>query len=507
MLVEVYVAAYRIKKSIFGVIVLGLIFLRPLFADLADVEEAQRRAKQNFINQFLEVTKEKNVMGKSKTPDGKIVQSRYKTGFDKDGGGFMLFQSDLTYHDWAYIASDPNVDGSKKDESPILHWWVSSHGGINEAGGSSYLERLVYNYHKKYSKEDKKQAKELNNKTGVKYRSVFKITTREILDKNKKNEDEPRKVERAELRPEVKVAIEKAGEESAEGIFKVARDKESVDDPNSLPNSVFLRYAAGTATQAWWNSTLANLAQRRANIDVPSLFLPGAKGGVSEGRPRLNEGVPTCEEWEETLLSELPNLVKKPEEQKEIREEIQKRAKMCKTMVSLPYNKVAPRYVPSDEKQDPSKGIKYELKEEGIKKEDAFERDLRLQLEVLAKAGVKVTSMKSNWTYGPKDDVSKLTDYDENGRANGERYVTVEEQLNSYNNQLKEAWEGIKEVKTRIPKLDMPNPLRFQIKPGTRSAMDINGTPPYSAYEEVGISNVEGPPRTPITYTQMLQQK
>ena len=193
-----------------------------------------------------------DVMGKAQTPDGKMIETDQKgrNSFDRDGGGFMLFRSDLTYHDFAYMTVDPNVKKEDKKASPILHRWVSACGGVTAAGGSSQLERTAYQWHQKYHEEDKEKAKENNKEEGVKFRSIYKITTKEVFDKDDPDNEEPQRIERSELRPEVREDIKRDGRQSFEGIQRVARSDPDRDDSDVIPNSVFLRYAAGTASQA-----------------------------------------------------------------------------------------------------------------------------------------------------------------------------------------------------------------------------------------------------------------
>ena len=102
--------------------------------------------------------------------------------------------------------------------------------------------------------------------------------------KTEKKDKEKEKVERWELRDEVKQAIEKVGKDSAETIIQAAKDKNSKDDPNALPFELFLYDAAAKATNALWNSEMANLYQRR-------IFK-----GLSEDvdRPKLSEEIGTA---------------------------------------------------------------------------------------------------------------------------------------------------------------------------------------------------------------------
>jgi len=120
---------------------------------------------------------------------------------------------------------------------------------------------------------------------------------------------------------------------------------------------------------------------------------------------------------------------------------------------------------------------KDELKAGDLKKEDSFVRDARVQLETLKKAGKDPRSVPSNWKYTDQDAKAKITiEFDDNGAPKGEQDMTVKQQLDSYNNQLKEAAVGYEEVKTRFPDLqtDPQTPLQYQIQSETKSVMEIN---------------------------------
>ncbi len=491
----------KVQLTKLTLIAIALVFTtRPALADLKDVEQAQQKIQNAFIDHFLNFSKDKNVMGKAKTPEGKVVSEGKKRKFDRDGGGVLPFQSDLTYHDYSYNRTDPNDANKKEEDRSRLFAFVSHHGGVSAAGGSSLLERTAYELHKKLSKEDEKNAQKADQEEGVKNRSLFRITTKEVF----KNEGEdakggadakkPDKVERIEMRDEAKTEIEKVGDQSFETIRRAARDQGNEDDSNTLPNGVLLRYAAGQASQAWWNSTLANLGQRRANS--------GIRAGALPDSPQLSEGMASCDEWGQAALQGIQQSKAPPEAQKALTQEIQQKVQQCTQMAQQQWNVVNPKFAPNEN------GKGETLKTGDVQKEDAFQRDLRNQLEILSKAGKGVQGLQTNWQYGDKDEKSKVTIEFDDGQPKGPVDRTAREQLESYNAQLKDAAAGLEEVRAKMPDYKPEgDPLQYQIAPESKSVMEINQAPVLSAFEEAKIPDVQAPAKSADTYDKLLNQE
>lgn len=461
------------------------------FAELADIEAELAKSQQSFIQRFQEFTEDKNVMGKAKSPDGTERVVSPKDRFDADGGGFMPFKSDLTYHDHAYNITDPNSKEEDEGKSERLFAFVSDHGAITGAAGSSQLERKAYELHKQFSKEDEDEAKKADEEEGISFRSIYKVETREVEkgEDNGKGEAEVEKVERITLRDGAKEEIEQVGAESFETIRQAGRDAGFKDDENTLPNGVLLRAAAGAATQAWWNSTLANLSQRRIQTGLNRGDLPRT--------PELQEAIPNCETWGqnvEAALAEIPDEAQR----KAAQEEISKKVAQCNEMASMPYNVVNPDYEFNDDGEE-------QLEIKGAEKEDAFQRDSRLQLEVLA--GKNIDQLESNWQYEQGDKQAKRIREFQDGQPGSEVSVTVRDQFESYNNQLQEAQAGMEDIQSRFPDYKpLGNPMDYAKNADTESPLENNQTPVISAFDEVGIEDVQGPVKRADTYDQLLQQ-
>jgi len=441
-------------------------------ADQASAEKAEETARNSFLQRFTSFAQTKNIIGKPKDASGKMKAGGKKQSFNRDDGA--PFQSDLTYHDLSFNTTeqdkDPNDKDSKNAKTSRLFAFVSSHGAVSGAAGSSELERQTYQLHKQFTKQDSEENfKKDDEEKGIKFRSIFKISTQEVIKADdpkggaggdaKKGEAD--KVERFELRAEARPQIEKVGEDSFEDVRKAAKTEEGQKDPNTLANGVLLRYAAAEATQSLWNSTLANLIQRRVNR--------GVKAGNFPEPPQLSEKTSTCGAWAGTANNVLAQ-VKDPERRKGLQEEVQRMQQQCGQLAGIKYDVIDPRFETNKEGKD-------ELKVNGPEKEDGLIRDMRVQLGVLEKAGVSASSIKSNWRYDKKDDETKQTiNFDQTGQPQGETTMTVAEQLESYNKQLRAAAEGIGEVQKRMPglKMDASAVLDYQIKSGTKSLVEIN---------------------------------
>jgi hypothetical protein len=455
--------------------------------DLMDADKAEALARKAFSDKYLEFTGDKNVMGKAMSVDGKVQQTGSKSRFDNDDG--ISYKSDLTYHDLVFPTEDEannqknkdNKTGNSNGSNRYIQPFVSPHGGLSEAGGSSILERTMYQEFDKFSKqEEKEDPNKQQEQKGVQQKGVFKITTKEIFEdpKSQQNSDpsksqssnggkpntppqdnkkkEKEKVERLELRDEVKQAVEKVGSDSAETVIQAARDKDKKDDPNALPNELLLYDAAAKATTSLWNATMANLYQRR-------IF----KGLPDNPRPKLSEETPDCASWEKKRLEELGKL--SPQEREAEQKNFELTKKGCEQMSKMPFNAINPGY-----EVDPNNPKVEVLKERGPEKEDAFARDMRVQLELMSAAGKSINDVQRNWKYDPDDE--KVDIKTEDGSTIKQNMA---EQLEDYNQKLQEAQAGYDNVKSEAPDIFKSNvdASKYQIEPGTRSLMEINQRP------------------------------
>lgn len=479
-------------------------------ADLMDAEQAEELARKSFAEKFLEFTGDKNVMGKAMSVDGKVQQTGTKNRFNNDDG--VSYKSDLTYHDLAFTSPDDegnSQDPNKKTPPRDLQPFVAGHGKISEGGGSSLLERTMYQEFDKFKKQEdqKPPDRKQEEQTGLKYRGVYKITTKEVFEdpksksanakngnatnnsqsQDQSNKKEKDKVERLELREGTKEAVEKIGTDSAETIIQAAREKENREDPNALPNELLIYDAAAKATTTLWNSALANLSQRR--------IFKGLNGDSSFfDPPKLSEEQPDCASWERSQQEKLAKV--NPQERQDRQKEFDLMKKGCEQMSKMPFNAVNPGY-----EVDPNNPKVEVLKERGAEKEDAFARDTRVQLELMSQAGKSISEIKTNWQYEEKDEKVKLKNFD-----GSEVEQTMAEQLESYNKQLQEAAAAYKEVQGEAPELfkSQEDATQYQIEPGSRSLMEVNKRP-EQGFADFGVdtSKLAEPPAAQ-SYDQLI---
>lgn len=476
----------------------------------SEVDRAEDQARKTYIDRFSKFTQDKNVMGKSTTPDGKNSGGGKKTRFNRDDGS--PFQSDLTYHDNTFNLSEKaGQDQQGNEKQRTLFAFVSEHGKVSQAGGSSLLERTVYSLHERFSKqeEDAKQAKQEDEQKGIKFRSVFKIETRDVFDKNAKNgqnqqqqaqgdkngDNDKEKVERVTLRDEANPEVRKVGDESFETIKRSGRDEGNEDDENTMPNMTFLREAAKRASEAMWNAALANLGQRRINR--------GIRAGSLPEKPQLSEDYPTCEEYANELNQQIAKVGKNQQLQQQLRQDLNRVNQQCKQMAKIDYKTVNPRFE-QGEQQGGGGDAPETLKTGDQNKEDGIQRDLRVELTTWEKAGTKASEVPSNWKYDKKDDEVTLTNYDEKGEAQGDRTITVQDFFDGYNKQLDDAQKGYEGVAERTP-IQVPNLSEYYLAPKQSKISEINA-PTASQMEELGQEEAVQAP-TATNYDELVKQQ
>jgi hypothetical protein len=502
---------------------LGLCLYQPLsFAEtgvvLNDAEAEAAKARKNYTERFIKFTQDKNVMGKAKNPQGKVVQGGQKTKFNADDG--LSYQSDLTYHDFSYNTPDSEAQKANPNDpnaqSRTLYGFISSHGGIAEGGGSSLLERVAYEKHTEYSKkdEDPKEREKRDQEKGIKYRSIFKVETREVFKKpdtssqgnssqssqqaaNNKPKQEPDKVERTELRPDVKQAFEEVGETASKTVERAAKDPGSEDDPNKMGNLSFYYEAASRASRALWDSTLSNLSQRRVNRAVEKKNY----GKLGDLAPTLSESTPTCESWAQSVTEEIGKLQDAKEKQS-YQEQLSEQVQQCQQMVQVKWSAVDPRFENPESQQKQQK----QIKEQGTDREDDKARDLRNQLQVMDKVGISSDELQTNWKYGDEEFQNEVVEGDGEGNSSVSQ-MSNSDQLNAYNQAIDSALESLKETKQLLPDYQV-NEQAIQTKKieiGKTNLLEINKLPEHM--QEGTGSPQNNPPAAAQTYQELVQQQ
>ena len=453
-----------------------------------DTDKENNKARKNYVERFIKFTQDQNVSGKAKDPNGKVAQGGQKTQFNRDDGN--SFQSALTYHDASYETPDeqakqqnPNDPKAQNRELPAF---VSSHGGISAGGGSSQLERAVYEQHTKYSKqdEDPEQQKKRDKQNGIRYFSVFKQETKQVqIDPKDPNKQQD--VTRVSLRPDVKEAVEQVGLEAFKTVESSAKDADAQNDAKAMGNLTFYREAVARASKALWDSTLANLSQRRISG-------PGGHG-------KLAESAATCESWAQGEAQEYDK-IKDPQEKQAKLDALKEKVQKCNQMAQVSWSAVDPKI----EKDPNGKGA--QLKENGPNLEDRYARDLRNQLEVMDKVGINPDQLKSNWKYDQQEfqnDV--LTEIDGSGQVNTAPMSNAD-QIEEYNAALDESLQSLKAFKAGVPGLQI-NEEAIQakkIQAGQQNILQINKVPDQMMEELGGKSTVAPAAKN---YSELLQEQ
>lgn len=474
-----------------------------------DLDNLEAKAQAASIQRFKEFMQDKNIQTKAKGPDGKQVQGKLKHNMNPDDQN--PFESDLTYHSSPNDQIKVTQDPSKPNDPDALKVveekaFKSPHGKLSSAGGSSALERASESVDKKFSQQDQKKPQKPQK--GVEYDGMFMTETREVTDKdikggkkqgqgqnpngpNKSSEKNPKDeavtVYRKEIRKEGVKDFEDVGTAAGQTVIESAKDPSQKGDPKALANGVLLRVAAAENLGALWRNFQAKLAQRREYKAIPGL------GEI--GRIRMNEEKPRCQDWEGQAKSEIAKLPK--EVQESYNADLKEMMKQCNEIARLPYDVVSPKY------EEEENSTKEKLAFEGPKSEDGIERDLRVNLKIMEKAGTSVTELPSNWNYSQSEDQVKVKRYQKDGSFK-EETTTAAQEIEYYNQNLQAAKEGYEEAAKKLPGFKAPDPTQYAIGQKTESMMEISQAP-AGAMEEYGIKGQgswDG--SEPRTYDQLL---
>jgi len=452
-----------------------------------NAEQESAKAKKNYVERFIKFTQDQNVSGKAKDPNGKVVQGGQKTQFNRDDGN--SFQSALTYHDAAYSTKDEQAQQQNpKDpnaQTRQLPAFVSSHGGISAGGGSSQLERVVYEQHTQYSKqdEDPEQQKKRDKQQGIRYFSVFKEETKQVqIDPKdpKKQQD----VKRVSLRPDVKEAVEQVGLEAFKTVESSAKDADAQNDPKAMGNLTFYREAVARASKALWDATLSNLSQRRI---------------FRNGEGSLAESAASCEAWAQGESQQLEK-IKDPQEKQAQLDALKEKVQKCNQMAQVSWSAVEPKI-----ENDP-KGKGTQIKENGPNFEDRYARDLRNQLEAMDKVGISPDQLKTNWKYDDEEFQNEIvTGVDGSGQINTAPMSNAD-QIEEYNAALDESLQSLKAFKAGVPGLQIDEAAiqAKKIEVGQQNILQINKVPDQMM-EELGGKSTAAPAAK--NYSELLQEQ
>jgi hypothetical protein len=472
---------FRSSKKVGAILSLAFCILTVnAHGKLNDVEALQQKALKDNIDRFGKFTQSKDVMGKGKLPNGQLNQGGEKNRMDKDDG--VSYTSIFTYHRNAFDDYEEAQGGApgtppKKER---LNQWVSPHGKFT--GDSSILERLVYKFHQMFKEKPKTDAEVAQmEKQGKREESVFIVESQDPEDGGGGgggntaggggSGSQVKKVERYILKEEVQEGVKKdVGQVGFENTEKEAKDEENKNDPKAMGLIPFFYEAAQRAYDAWRDTTLAGLGQRRM---------------YNVSKVRGSESAPSCDEAVQASIQKELQSAQSDAERTKIRNDANGKIERCKQVTKLDYREIAPI-----EEADPNGGPP-KLKSEGLAKEDGMQRDLRVQAEVLDRYGAPGNSIKSGWKYSEDEFKTKIAvEFDENGEVSREENWTGAEQLESFNEQLVKAEDGWGAVKSKLQGTPYDtgdvNATQFKEEPGKKYAGDISKIRSENRKEEFG---------------------
>lgn len=505
---------------------------------LEDVEAAQKKSYDQYIERFSVFTQEPDVMGKAAKPDGSTVKGGRKTKFNEDDGN--PFQSPhFTEHNYMFDMDDTafnkkqadrvkagaKIDPEKELLTRVIYSGTSPHGELSD---SSEIERKDGQLNKKFNipKTEADRKKEKDEK--IEYRGMIVREKKEIKkqvdeegnitdlpsDKNNnataaatpanpnapasgKKREETFTLFRDKLRDEARETFEKVGTDGFKPLESAAKGPEGQNNENLLPDPEFLIEGANRAYKAWDANDMAKLGQRRFVTNFGS----GEKMSPDEA---LSEDIPTCEKLSQVKLQKFQQDDKLSKEAKEAKiKELEEEKKQCTELAATTYRDINPRFI--RDKKD--KEGKKKLQNMGVTQEDGKERDYRVGLNLRKRVGKKIKNIQSEWQYAPEDEKAEITiGYDEQGKASVKKKMSLGEQVQLYNDDLQGAAEDIKKIQSVYPdfKVTEQEILANQIQLGQRSTDQI--TKIQSQYEDFSAPVITKDDEATESYEQLLKK-
>ncbi len=501
-----------------------------------DIDSYEQKQRQNFIDHFIRIARDKNVMGSAQSPDGKVIEDPNKSRLNKDNKN--NFRSDLTYHAAPVSVEIPqnptpsnggnkgNAANPSQPNFDTIQAFISTHGKEQAALSSSQLERTAWEVNKA-KEEAQKKAKATGSKAALNSQEPEKVGMFQIETRQAKNsqgtggagnagggsgtgvQTTPRAsdipVERWTMVGDARKKMEEVGTQSFEQtIVKSARDQGAQNDATKMGTLPLYYNVAQRALRSMWNASLAYLAERRANKNIDP-FVAGASSQAIA--PTLTEATPTCQAWQQQMEQQLAQAKNaSPEEIDQLRKEIKRSQQDCSAMVKAKYSTINPQIRAQSQAPGGSSGPtgtgqgSGSLKSEGPQYEDGRERDLRVQLAVLQKAGIDPNNVPSNWKYSRGDASAPVSlSVDSQGQPSNPVNLSVAEQLQYYNRDLKEVPKSYQEVQKRFSNLSAPPDLsQYEIRPGQKAVTEITKIPDAVYRDEMGMAP---PPNQPLPET------
>ena len=483
-----------------GYFTIGLVLALNVHAEtLEDTEALQKKSLEASIKSLELFTQDRDVHGIPVKPGGPKQRSNQD---DKND-----FQTRFTMHNFMADTDDAAFNkaldekiksGQKldpdKDKPRELPAGSSPHGATSDA---SQLELKDYSLDNEFgvprSENEKKQDAEKGiERKGYQIRQKINIRKEEdggkgggsstAATKPDPNESKEKVITiyRDTMEGKAKDEFEKIGDEGGKGLIRAARGPEAADDEKTLGSIRSFYNGAKRAFRAIWNNNIANLGQRR----IVKNFAKDLNSEKMAQDELVSEDIPTCERLSEIKRQKLAQRAQqeklKPEDVEKEQKRLQEEQQQCSTLASTTWKDINPRYERPDKNSDEK-----QLQMKGPNEEDGKERDIRVDLNMQAKVGIKATQIPSEWSYTDKDQKTKIAVGVDSNNEPITQELRMDEQIELFNEDVRETAKAIPEVKNRFPELRLKEKdvLENEIPIGELSAEQILERADRSVYE------------------------
>ena len=365
-----------------------------------------------------------------------------------DGNSFL---SNTTYHSyvWSYCR---RWQGPRRC-SKWLPPYVSPHG---EHADRSPLEGIAYNAWVQNQGAPRAGA------GGTVY-GIWQFQTRgALLDRDGKIDE--KNVRDWKIMPNVASQISRLGERTAQTEISKTLDSNTGDDvPNTMPNMEALRMMASRWTRMYFNRLASNLGEQRI-----------ADKGIEFG---LGESRPSCGSY----LDAMRSLQQKAPYEDRLKTQgilaietrlknLQTRYRLCLAMNARSLNEVNP-VVQGEQIRSGSPNTELVSKWK-----------TRVNLAMITNAGLDPNSVPhpSYYQFQKSDYATPITAFKYGGQKVGVVMMTPQDQINTYNRNLKVAAQAYDAVAARNPFFQGSGAaiMKNQIAPGSRNMIELNGFTP-----------------------------
>lgn len=433
----------HLKQTILWSSALLLTLSTSLSAINEDAAKKEIEAKNKLAEKLMKLSKEPTVK-EARYPESQ--QGGSGQDFDRNTGN--PFKSNTTYHSyvWDYCMQWQGPRNCQQWLDP----YVSIHGVEGDADQSP-LEGAMAKFWKQMKKPGETGA---NGSYGI--WDIKAKTPGSVLDDQGRLDRE--RLSKMTLKREVAKVAEDIGYDTAQQQVNVSYNEDA--PKNEMPNMESLRLFAGRYTRILRSEGGRNIGE----LGAAAKGIEFALGEDSKDCNMYLQWMQT--EQEETKTEE--RLKPQGELDMETRvNDLKTRYEMCMKVRNAPMQMINPKVVDG------------KVVSGGKDTEQVDKWRSRALVAVIDNAGLDVRDIPkpSDAEITEEDIQAKVGEWNEGGMEMRIKKVTTEEQLNSYNQQLRAAAQGMKEVAARSPFFADASDqiLENQIRAGEKSLVEING--------------------------------